>query len=125
MRIKRRRFDQGADAPQKPSSSPRKRGVKKSDLSRIRAHQPEQHPDGRRLSRAVRPQKAIDASARNRQIHGVDLQSLFKTARQAARFYDIGLHSPWSPQRGERNNRQGINRLYGFFSENYRLTAAE
>src|SRR5947207_264107 len=51
------------------------------DLPGVRAEQPQQQTDGRRLARAVRPEKSVDLASLDRQVETVE------SARRSERLY--------------------------------------
>ena len=65
---------------QRDSVAPRV-ASKQCDLPGVRAEQPEQHTDGRRLARAVRPEKSVDLASLDRQVETVE------SARRSERLY--------------------------------------
>jgi hypothetical protein len=61
-------LDDRADPADHLGQRPRNGLVEEPHLTRVGADQPEQHPDRRRLARAVGPEEAVDAAARHLEV---------------------------------------------------------
>src|SRR5947208_2339626 len=72
VRISRRPLHQRADVRKYLGDPLRHRTAQHLDLTAGRVDQPEQHPDQRRLARAVRTEEAVPITFAHVQIHGVD-----------------------------------------------------
>src|SRR6266851_3920556 len=85
-RVEGRALDQRADSRQHRVEAVPGVGAKHPERSCRGVHQAEQHPDRSRLARAVRPEEAVDAAVRYRQVDVVDSElSAAETHREPGR----------------------------------------